>query len=97
LVFIFIACGSTLKWCPEMAGMSKTKVVVFANLFGVFLLVLFSLWAEVDRPSLYKLAMEDGPIESMSAVLFGVSSICFFLAAYRSDFLKQKKISLDIS
>jgi hypothetical protein len=74
-----------------MAELRNTKVVVFANLFGVLLLVLFAWLAEVDQISLHNLTLEDGPIESMSAILFGVSSICFFVAAFRSDFLKQKK------
>ena len=67
------------------------KEYILGTLFGVILLVLFSWLAGADKSSLHKLTMEDGPIETISAVLFGVSSLCFLFAAMRCNFLRDKK------
>lgn len=57
---------------------------------SLLLIAIFVVWAELDRDSLHRMANEDGPIETLSAIFFGLSSICFIVFAYRSDFLKEK-------
>lgn len=58
------------------------------------IITIFVIWAELDAYSLHAMTKEDGPIENLTAILFGLSSICFIVFAMRSDFLKEKESGL---
>lgn len=84
-----------------MGGQTKEKhprmrlLMRYHHLIGLILscltVVAFIAWAELHQSSLQKVSKEDGVIETLTALLFGVSSICFVVAAYRSEFLKRKQ------
>jgi len=57
---------------------------------GVALLAFFAIWTETDPDSLHVWTKEDGPIESMTSALFGVSCLFFALFAWRSRYLKER-------
>lgn len=57
---------------------------------SLLFLIVFIAWSELNPDYLHRMVEEDGPIESLSAILFGLSSICFIAFARRSDFLKEK-------
>jgi len=63
---------------------------IFGTALSLLFVLTFFIWSELDPNSLQKIAKEDGPIENLSAVFFGLSSICFIVVACRSDFLKRK-------
>jgi hypothetical protein len=48
------------------------------------------LWARIDQQSLHAWSVEDGPFETLSAILFAGASIGFVVVAFRSDFLRRK-------
>jgi hypothetical protein len=58
----------------------------------VSLLLVFAMvaWAELDPEGLRRACVEDGPIESLSAVFYLVASFGFLVAAWRSDFLRAR-------
>lgn len=68
----------------------ERKLEITGTAFSFFLLILFVTWQEFNPRLLYILSKEDRLIESLSAIFFGLSSLCFFIVAYRSDFLQQK-------
>lgn len=59
-------------------------------ILALFVLGGFAIWAEVDPVSLSKHSIEDGPIESGSAILYAVASLGFVVAAWRSEFLRAR-------
>jgi len=70
---------------------SEVNQIIWGTLFSAIFLMVFIFWAETDKQSLHSVSLEDGPIESMSALFYFLSSICFLIAAKRSDFLKNKQ------
>jgi hypothetical protein len=76
----------------EMITMDKTAryQLVWGTLASLLVVGIFVVWAEIDNRSLHDWLIEDGPIESMTSILFGLSSICFVGIAFRSDFIKEK-------
>ena len=64
---------------------------VLGNLAAVLITGVFVVWAETGPQSLLICSLEDGLIESLSAVLFGISCIGFVVVAARSGFLRDKK------
>ena len=65
--------------------------VAFGSAISLLFVAVFVLWSELDPESLRRIAKEDGPIESLSAVFFGLSSILFIVFARRSEFLREKR------
>jgi hypothetical protein len=65
--------------------------MLIGTVFSVLLLLFFVLWAEIDAESLQSMVhTDDTPIETLSAVLFGLSSVGFVIFAWRSEFLKKR-------
>lgn len=67
----------------------RHQVITGATISLLFV-AIFIMWTEYDADSLHRMVKEDGPIESLSAIFFGFSSICFIVIARRSEFLKNK-------
>ena len=63
-------------------------------LTSTLILGIFVVWVETNAPHLHTWATEDGPIETLSAVFFGISSLCFVIVAVRSRYLRQKSTGL---
>ena len=66
------------------------RIIVISTI-NILILAGFVLWTEIDSQSVVDMSYEDGPVENSSAVFFLLSSICFVIAARRSEFLKKKK------
>ena len=64
--------------------------ITIGTAISLLFIIIFIVWSELDFDSLNRMVKEDGPIQNSSAILFGLSSICFIVFAYRSDFLKEK-------
>ncbi len=60
------------------------------TLLSCSLLLAFVVWVELAPASMHSVSYEDGPIEMLSAVFYGLSSICFFVFIFRSQFLKSR-------
>ncbi len=73
--------------------MSPKEERLFWVVLGIGLVVffLFSLCAKLSPGGLEKAAVEDGPIETGSAIFYGLSSLGFFLFARRSTHLKRMR------
>jgi hypothetical protein len=71
-------------------GHPSTSSCLRAAAAGLALVVAFVVWAEVDPAGLKRASVEDGPIESLSAVFYLVSSLGFLVAAFRSEFLRGR-------
>ncbi len=57
---------------------------------GIVLLVAgFVFWAHTDQLSLKEFALEDGPLENLSAICFGLSAIGFVVMLRRSTLLRE--------
>ena len=74
--------------------MVKTKFnpagVIGGNLLAVLIFLVFVLWAELAPFSLERSSLEDGPIEYLTTILFGLAGICFLLIIKRSPMLKER-------
>ncbi len=57
---------------------------------AALVIIFFVIFAELNPNLLHKLSREDAPIENLTAVLYGISTICFLIMAQRSSFLRQK-------
>lgn len=64
---------------------------IISTIISLSIVIVFALWALLDAQSLHDLSYEDGPIESATGILFGLSGLCFIVFAIRSDFLKEKQ------
>jgi hypothetical protein len=69
---------------------SKHCQLIVSILISLVILSIFIVWTALDILSLQELLMEDGPIELLSSIFFGLSSIFFILFAIRSKHLKEK-------
>ena len=58
---------------------------------AVLVTALFVVLAETDPRSLLSYALEDGPIENISAVLFGLACVGFIVMMFRSPLIKEGK------
>jgi len=67
---------------------SKRIQFILSIIISILVIIIFILYAEYDRHSLSMLSREDGPIENLSAVFFGISCVCFIIFIIRSEFLK---------
>lgn len=65
------------------------QVVLSLSVLGGFI-----IWVEIDPAGMHGWLGEDGLIESLGAVFFGLSSIGFVVVAIRSSDLKNKSIGL---
>lgn len=68
----------------------ERKQFAIGTMLSLLVITIFVVWAEFYADSLSLIAKEDGIIENLSAIFFGLSSICFIVFAVRSDFLKEK-------
>lgn len=68
----------------------NVRQLMLGNALVAAAFAAFIIWAETHPKSLWIASLEDGPVEYISALLFGLSSIGFLLAMKRSEFLKQK-------
>lgn len=68
--------------------------IVLQFLLSIAALLFFSVWVKYDAPSLHTWLVEDGPIETLSAVFFGISSLGFLVVIARSSFLRTKTYGL---
>ena len=71
-----------------------TRATFLQVLLSVAALLFFSVWVKGNAPLLHVWVVEDGPVESLSAIFFGISSIAFLIIAVRSDFLRSKNYGL---
>lgn len=71
----------------------KQNQSVISALISLIFVATFVVWTEIDVVSLKTYLREDGPIEDLSAILFGLSSLCFIIFACRSHSLKGKSVS----
>ena len=71
-----------------------SRGLVLQVLLSITAILLFSVWVEYDAPSLHTWVGEDGPVETLSAIFFGISSLGFLIIAVRSDFLRSKTYGL---
>ena len=69
---------------------SERSLFIAGTVVSIVVIIIFVIWAEMDLSSLLAMSKEDGPLENLTAILFGLSSICFIVFAKRSDFLKNK-------
>jgi hypothetical protein len=79
--------------CPitiATLGHRSLRACLLAAAAGLALVVAFVIWAEVDPAGLKRASVEDGPIETLSAAFYLVSSLGFLVAAFRSDFLRGR-------
>ena len=67
----------------------------FQTSLGVVLstmaVLVFVFLAEFDPVLIRKFGVEDGPVETLSAIFFGLASLGFCIAAYRSEYLRGGK------
>ncbi len=73
-------------------GTFNLRQFIFGSLVAVVLTAAYIIWAECDPQSLLKWSLEDGPIENLTALLFGLSSLGFVVIMCRSRFLREKKV-----
>lgn len=73
---------------PTRRSRRRAHILEFA--ISVLAVGVFVIWSAWDRESLSAWSVEDGPLESLTAVLFGLSAIGFVGVAARSDFLRGK-------
>lgn len=69
-------------------GLPGFFLATFASVATVLAMVA---WAELDPQGLRRACVEDGPIEWLSAIFYLVSSIGFLVAAFRSEFLRDRR------
>lgn len=67
------------------------KPFITGNLAAVLMTSLFVVLAETDPESLLGYALEDGPIENISAILFGLACAGFIVMIFRSPLIKEGK------
>jgi hypothetical protein len=71
-----------------------SRSLVLQVLLSITAILLFSVWVEYDAPLLHTWVVEDGPVETLSAIFFGISSLGFLVVAARSNFLSSKTYGL---
>ena len=69
---------------------SERNQFYIGTVFSVLTVAAFFLWVEFDAAYLYGMTKEDGPLETLSAVFYGLSCLCFIVFIKRSEFLKNK-------
>ncbi len=67
-----------------------SKDVIATTVLSFALFAGFTIWMNLDVESLRVRSNEDDVIESVSAILFLVAAIGFFIVMARSEFLKQR-------
>lgn len=70
--------------------MENSRNSIWGYVFSLLVLGFFVLWTEIDIGSLDELALEDGPIENLSAMFYLVASIGFLFAMKKSEYLKNQ-------
>jgi len=73
---------------------SAIKRIIYQSLLSILVLTFFIIWAKTDIVGMRTWLKEDGLIENLSSVFFGLSSIALIIAAKRSSFLKNKSNGL---
>jgi hypothetical protein len=68
---------------------SRNYYIIGASISFLFL-AIFIFLQEVYPDFLHSIVQEDGLIENLTAIFFGLSSFAFTIFAYRSAFLKEK-------
>jgi hypothetical protein len=63
---------------------------VLEGAIGLLVMGVFTIWGIWRAESLSAWSVEDGPLENLTAVLFGLSAIAFVGVAARSDFLRGR-------
>ena len=76
-----------------MSQFGRTQIV-FGTVISILFLIFFIALQELNPDLLIRMSGEDGFTENTTAVLFGLSCICFFIFAYRSEFLKGKSAAI---
>ncbi len=71
-------------------GQYGRNQVAIGTAISLLVLAIFIALQESNPESLHRMAQEDEPIETSTAILYGLSSICFLVFACRSDFLKER-------
>ena len=69
---------------------SEHRLFITGAAISIILITFFVVWAEMNPTSLVIHSKEDGVLENLTAILFGLSSTCFIVFAIRCDFLKNK-------
>ena len=71
-------------------GLMFSKEVIATTVMSFALFAGFIIWMNLDVETLRRRSNEDDVIESMTAILFLVSAIGFFIVMAKSEFLKQR-------
>jgi hypothetical protein len=73
--------------------MTNPKHVQFlrGSVASIVVVLFFVIFAEWDPGLLKETCREDGAVENTTALLFGLSGICFVIFAVRSEFLRKKE------
>jgi hypothetical protein len=61
------------------------------SLASAIVIGAFAVWADLDPVSLQDWAREDGPLESCSALFFGIAGIGFLITLKRRSFLDRQR------
>lgn len=75
----------------------EIKQFLIQAILSLSVLGFFIFWVETDPGGMNSWLLEDGFIETLGSLFFGVSSIGFFVVAARSNFLKNKSNGLRYS
>ena len=70
-----------IEWKPFIAG----------SLAAILVTSLFVALAETDPRSLLSYSLEDGPVENVSAALFGLACAGFIVMMFRTPLLREGK------
>lgn len=74
--------------------MGFSRSLVYQLIMSAVVLLVFVVWVEVAPDNLRGWTEEDGVIENLTSLFFGLSAVGFVLVARRSQFLKNKKSGL---
>jgi len=70
-----------IEWKPFIAG----------SLAAILVTAFFVVWAEKDPQSLLRYSLEDGPVENVTAALFGLACTGLIVMMFRSPLLREGK------
>lgn len=75
-----------------MTSEKRSRFIQFlwGSALAIVFIAGFVIWAETDPRSLVRACLEDGPIEYISALLFGLTSLGFVIFMGRSRFLRRR-------
>lgn len=74
----------------EARGAIATKTLWFWAAAATAAVLVFFFWVQLSPKTLGPLTNEDGPIETVSAMMYLSAAIAFLIAARRSDYLRSK-------